>query len=219
MKDYIPHQQAVFHTWQEVLIAYLLEKLSAFGLTTAELEPLMALQATWRDAWAAASNPATRTPAAIKAKEEAMAAYIAGIRQFVQEYLTKNHRVSDADRLNMGLPIHDTTPTPAPVPATRPIGEADFSEYLVHTLRVRDSASGGEHKLPHTVGFEVWRKIGGETMPGIDEMHLVALALHSPYRAVYPSAQQNQRVWYAFRWVSTRGEKGPWSEIISAIIP
>jgi hypothetical protein len=31
--------------------------------------------------------------------------------------------------------------------------------------------------------------------------------------------QRGKTVYFALRWENTRGEKGPWSEIMSAIIP
>jgi hypothetical protein len=218
-KDYLPRREAVFHTWQDVFLTYLLANCVRFGLTTALIDPLITLQIAWRDAWMAASNPDTRTRATIKAKNETMAVYKATLRQFVREYLRSSSKVSDADRMNMGLPVADKKPTPAPAPTTRPVGEIDFSQYLTHILHVRDSVAANAARPAHTSGFEVRRKIGGDTAPGIDEMELVDIARRSPYRMVYASIHQNKRAWYTMRWVSTRGDKGPWSEIISAIIP
>ncbi|MDR1279356.1 MAG: hypothetical protein LBK99_00850 [Opitutaceae bacterium] len=31
--------------------------------------------------------------------------------------------------------------------------------------------------------------------------------------------QRGQRIWLIARWENTRGQKGPWSDILSAIIP
>jgi predicted phage tail protein len=40
----------------------------------------------------------------------------------------------------------------------------------------------------------------------------------TPYLAEYTGAQAGQMVYYWLRWVNTRGEKGPWSEPVSATI-
>jgi len=40
----------------------------------------------------------------------------------------------------------------------------------------------------------------------------------TPYLAEYTGAQAGQMVCYWLRWVNTRGEKGPWSEPVSATI-
>jgi hypothetical protein len=130
-----------------------------------------------------------------------------------------NSQVSDADRRTMGLPVYDRTPTHARVPATRTEMDIVFSQILKHILHVRDSESKSAGKPPHVIGFELWRRVGGDTEPTFDEMQLVELATRSPHTLEYPSADRGKLVWYASRWVNTRGEKGPWSEIVSAIVP
>ena len=34
----------------------------------------------------------------------------------------------------------------------------------------------------------------------------------------FPSAEAGKTAYYALRWVSTRGEKGPWSEVCAATV-
>jgi hypothetical protein len=50
-------------------------------------------------------------------------------------------------------------------------------------------------------------------------MQFVEIATRSPHTVGYTSADRAKMVWYASRWINTRGEKGPWSEIVSAIVP
>jgi hypothetical protein len=40
----------------------------------------------------------------------------------------------------------------------------------------------------------------------------------TPYVIDYEGDKANQRAHYMLRWVSTRGDKGPWSETVSATI-
>jgi hypothetical protein len=49
-------------------------------------------------------------------------------------------------------------------------------------------------------------------------MQFVTMATRSPHTVKYTSEQRGLMVFYATRWVNTRGETGPWSEIVSAII-
>lgn len=37
-------------------------------------------------------------------------------------------------------------------------------------------------------------------------------------QADFPSAEAGKTAYYALRWVSTRGEKGPWSEVAAATV-
>ena len=55
-------------------------------------------------------------------------------------------------------------------------------------------------------------------MPDFNEMRLVEQAPRSPHTLDYDFSERYHAAWYALRWVNTRGEKGPWSEIISAVI-
>jgi hypothetical protein len=42
---------------------------------------------------------------------------------------------------------------------------------------------------------------------------------NSPFTLVFENDQCGKTIYFAIRWENTRGEKGPWSEITSAIIP
>jgi hypothetical protein len=42
---------------------------------------------------------------------------------------------------------------------------------------------------------------------------------HSPLEYTAPLIYAGRRIFFAARWENTRGEKGPWTEIQSAIIP
>jgi hypothetical protein len=70
-----------------------------------------------------ADAPETRTRSAIQAKKDARKALERPLREYVAEYLTHNHLLTDADRDNLRLPTHDTKPTPPPLPTDMPQGE------------------------------------------------------------------------------------------------
>jgi hypothetical protein len=54
------------------------------------------------------------------------------------------------------------------------------------------------------------------TDPG--ECTFLALDTASPYTAEFEGADAGKTAYYMLRWVTTRGEKGPWSETIAATI-
>jgi hypothetical protein len=67
-------------------------------------------------------------------------------------------------------------------------------------------------------GFEIWRCIGKEPQ-GDGDWSMVAVPSHSPHTLNYDMSQSGMRVYYRVRWINTRGVPGPWSEVVSAIIP
>jgi len=72
------------------------------------------------------------------------------------------------------------------------------------------------------MGCEIWVKVAapGEPAPaGAEGLSFVALDTASPYIAEYDGPQGGKTAHYMLRWVKTSGEKGPWSETISATIP
>jgi len=215
--NFIPAKDSIFHPWQETLLAYIDPRREEWNILDSEWTPLPPLQATWRTAYARAENPETRTHSAIVAKDEARAAYESEIRHFLKAAITYNPEVTDAERADMGLPVHDTTPTPAPLPTTAPIAEIDFSEHQRHTLRVKDAVLTGRTKPEGVRGFEAWSSIGTE--PTTDAQFIYAgFSSNDKLVIDYSLDVVGQTVWYRFRWKNTRNEPGPWSETIDAVV-
>ena len=50
------------------------------------------------------------------------------------------------------------------------------------------------------------------------DLTFLALDTATPYLAEYASADAGKTAYYMLRWVSTRDEKGPWSETVEATI-
>jgi hypothetical protein len=184
-----------------------------------ELEAVKKTVNTFEDALTIAENPDRRTKATVKAKNDARKVAEKASRGFIKANLTNNRKLTDADREKIGLPVHDTNPTPAPDIVSRPEIEIRFHNLQEHVLVVHDSATGSAARPAHAIGFEIWRKVG-EPAPAIDsDWLLVVQALHSPHTLHYTQAESNLRAYYRVRWVNSRGVPGPWSETQSAIIP
>jgi hypothetical protein len=61
-------------------------------------------------------------------------------------------------------------------------------------------------------------KFGDSAPTDAGQCQMVALDTASPYIIDYEGDKANQRAHYMLRWVSTRGDKGPRSETVSATI-
>jgi hypothetical protein len=218
-KDYIPRKDEDFDILQTNVYTTSSNNASKWSIASTQFSLLSTPRQRWTTAYAAYKNPITRTPGITQEKSDARSAYEPVLRLFIQGQLTHNALVTDGDLRSMGLPVYDRTPTEAKVPDTRPELEVMFPQIMQHSLKVRDSESKGSGKPPHVMGYEIWRRIGGETNPTYDDMQFVGLATRSPHVLVYTSVERKQTIWYALRWVNTRGEVGPWSEIVSATVP
>ena len=67
-------------------------------------------------------------------------------------------------------------------------------------------------------GCELWHKIGGAPPVDVKECLPLGTDTASPYLAEYEGSDAGKTVHYLGRWVSTRGEHGPWSAVVSATI-
>src|SRR5262249_22757428 len=133
--------------------------------------------------------------------------------------IQSNPTVTDEVRTLMGLPIRDDARSRPPVPTTKPVAQVDSSQRLQHTIHWHDEALRNTNAKPIGVrGAEIWAFIG--PTPPTDPTHtrFVALDTASPYLLVQEAADAGKLSHYLLRWVNTRGEPGPWSEIVSATI-
>jgi hypothetical protein len=76
------------------------------------------------------------------------------------------------------------------------------------------------------LGAEIWGCVGWASRPrscdppptGPSELSFLSVDTRTPYVADYPGEDAGKTAHYMLRWVSTSGEKGPWSETASATI-
>jgi hypothetical protein len=71
------------------------------------------------------------------------------------------------------------------------------------------------------MGAEIWRAItaAGAAAPVDPSGYtFIALDTSTPYVLDFAGADAGKTAHYILRWVSTRGQKGPWSETVSATI-
>ena len=220
-KDYIPTVETRFLIWSENYVNVLASNASRWSIPDSAVSRLHGLNTEYKEKYSVAENPATRTRVAIQAKNDAKKSFIAGIRRVYRSYVLYNESVSNEDRELLQVSIHDTKATPSVAPHTAPSGAVDTSVHLRHTIKVVDSVEvrkrGG---LPAGVhGFEAWRKMGGAMPVNESEFSYLDASSTSTIAVDYPLEDAAKTVWYRFRWTGNKNQHGPWSEIISAIIP
>jgi len=104
-----------------------------------------------------------------------------------------------------------TAGRPANAGQNSPPGQCDPSE-------PEPSHAHAQGQAPRVMGAELWVKIGDAPPADPSELSFLALDTNTPYLAEYSGVQAGKKAHYMLRWVSTRGDKGPWSETVSATI-
>jgi hypothetical protein len=216
----IPRTDSKFYEWSIVTFPYatLSENTKRWGLAddVVSTEMTTAFE-TYTAKYLAAENPATRTPAAIVAKSEARQIFEKIFRAYIRAWIIYNPRVTDEDRRNMRLSIHDATLTPSGPPTEMSILEIDFSRRQQHSV-IAKNAEGKSKKPLHAHGFEIYYKVGGDAPACDNDFRYAGFTTRSPFIVKYDLDHVGKTVWYRVRWVNVKNDPGPWSEIVSAVI-
>jgi hypothetical protein len=218
--DFIPRKDADFLQWVNNFMKYLSDISKTVAFPDSVYEELQTQQADFAEKFELATEPATRTKLTVQAKTTARTTLENSLRKAVSEYLTSNHLLTDEDRDGLGLPIHKTTRTPSPVATDSP--DADVDTSVIGRITIHFFEKGSRHKKGKPAGQHgaevAW--IISDTPPARwDELLHSNIDTNSPFTLAFEHDQRGKTVYFALRWENTRGEKGPWSEIQSAIIP
>jgi hypothetical protein len=215
----IPTKDVDFHEKQEVITSKTKPKLTTWGISKPWFDEKVApAKEDWVSAWTDYQDPTQRTPYITFVKNEKRKVYEKLLRILVK-MLDSSPLVTDDDRRSMGIVIRDTTRTPVKPPKTYPEFTVDSS--MIRCLRILFWDLGSKSKAkPHGVhGAEICWAILDTTDVTVDQLVHSSFDTRSPFRLTFSDHERGKMVYFCLRWENTRGEKGPWSEIVSAIIP
>lgn len=220
--DYLPPKDKDFQYWVIVFLNYLFNALQRLGFPNEVYNTLAGMRDDFGGKLDVAENPATRTKLTVQAKNTVRTALKAAIRQAVNEYLTHNHAVTDEDRDGLGIPIHKTTRTPSPKATTYPVGKADTSMLRRVTIHFADQHATEETakaKPAGQHGVEILWAIRDMPPALLKELTNSSFDTHTPFTLEFEEDERGKTIYFCLCWENTRGEKGPWSPIGSAVIP
>jgi hypothetical protein len=201
---------------------------SVNGFDESELKPLEEALTASIASFAAHAKAQAAAEGVRQAKDAARAALEKEVRpvtNFVQGY----PKTTNADRATIGITVRDTSKTPAPTPATRPLVSVDPAARLTHELRLVDEGSPTRRgKPPGVSGAEVWVKLvdrpaAGQPAPtdpigDPKTFSFLTMTTRPTLRTDFRAAVGGKAAVNMLRWVNTRGEKGPWSDIATATV-
>jgi hypothetical protein len=169
-------------------------------------------------ALAAVNNESTKTPVAVaqcKAAFKALEAFMRDVkrRHFFSPPLT------DADWTALGLRGPDTTPTPHPTPALKPVCDAEPSGKGRHRVTVINPETGDRKKPALVKGVAFAHRVRDADSPKsrADDMPSEFQAgTERPFQ--WDEADYGRVADYAAAYENEGGKRGPWSDVVSVII-
>ncbi|MDR3133544.1 MAG: hypothetical protein LBU42_05915 [Prevotellaceae bacterium] len=136
-------------------------------------------------------------------------------------FLRTNPLVSNDDLVKMGLPKRSSGKhTHAPVATEAPNCYMDTSVpgRVIFYFYGKDQA-GKKAKPAGQHGVELGWEISDVAPARWEDLRHSTFDTHAPLTLSFENDQRGKTLYFALRWENTRGEKGPWSTMASAIIP
>ena len=216
----IPPKDADFNVWQNIIASAATENITPWLLDRDWIANVFTpAREAWTTAWAAYANPASRTTVMTFSKNETRKSYEKLLSILVNN-LKVNTRVTDDDRRALRINIPDRKPTPSPVPTTFPVATIDTSVIRRLGVHFRDSAGTTNAKPRGVHGAEIKWSVT-QTLPdvGPDKLENSSFDTCTPFVLEFSEVDRGKPVCLCLRWENTRGVKGPWGDVISAIVP
>ena len=221
MSDYIPAPDDEFDTYlRDQFAPYVNTNFAALGLTAADNTSLQGPTSAWGYAWVAQTNAAAALEATTMDKDHKRADVEVVIRRLAMK-LQSNPAITDAQKAALGITVRKTTKTSVGVPTSVPVmSRVDTSTRCILRLFFADATTPDtKAKPPGVQGCEVREQIGGTAPTNPETMAFLAIETRAPYRADFEATDVGKAVYFAFRWLNTKGQPGPWSQIYSAMVP
>ncbi|MDR0694434.1 MAG: hypothetical protein LBF81_03940 [Prevotellaceae bacterium] len=152
--------------------------------------------------------------------------FIAAEKAFIPLYrklygfIRENPLVTDTDLDAMGFPKRPSGEHKHhPAPTTRITTKVIATGPATLDIHYRDQGKESNAKPFGVHGAELVSRVSDEPVTDHDELTTSKFDTDTPFHLTFPDSQRGKTLYFSLRWENTTGEKGPWNEIQSAIIP
>ena len=218
-QDYIPSTEEDFNDFQEQFEKVLVISGPGWGVPAVIITGITNAKTDWVPKYAAGKDEADPTGAQRQAKNDSRSAYVKLIRECVKQYIRYNPAITNDEFVSLGLSVPDTVRTRAAVPDHAPREAVEKIEHLRHVLRLTDPENPNTKSKPKGVArINVYRYIGVQQPADISQYQLIASATKFLYASSFDEADVGKKAFYISQYENTRGERGPISDAVGAII-
>lgn len=190
---------------------------SAFGLSPERAASYAALDAILQSAYHAAITPNTRTPVAVREKDEALrAARLEAAR--VASIISATTTVDDGQLLALGL-LPRPRRAARPAPDEPPIVNVAMVVGRLVTVRIRAQSSDGARKPLGCLGAQMYAFTGSEPPSDARLYRFEGLATRKTFTIQFPNdVASGSTAWISAAWVSRSGKTSIASNPVSVTI-
>lgn len=218
-QDFIPSSDAEFNVFLKQLADAIIADPGSFGLTQPDVDLLQNALKLWNVAYPAHLDGQKQALALTEAKDKARDTAEQASRS-INKKINAHPAVDNAMRASAGLPARDTVKTKAAAPTTRPIGRLETMPNSTLVVHFVDETTPLRTAKPQGIHACEIRVYVGDSPPRDASGHaFLAHDTATPYMHVHATADAGKNAYYILRWLNTKLDPGPWSDVVSAKIP
>ncbi|MFN8871941.1 MAG: hypothetical protein ACK5ZG_11890 [Phycisphaerae bacterium] len=228
MPDYIPRREASLVPWVNQMSTVVGDWYAGQGIDNKLVNEVLTLREAFAEAFAASVAADAAARAATAAKDAARDALLEAVRMLAQQ-AQHEPDMDNSVRVDAGLTARKATRTRTSTPRVAPLVSAAPVERFVHELRlvVEGEAAGSsgaavrKAKPKGVQRAEVYRAIANADAPmPTDDAAFVYVdsVSESAARFTLDGQAVGKQAYYKVRYVSSRGQRGPWSNVASATV-
>ena len=211
-QSYIPRPDAERFAWMRNFADHIVADASRYFISPDDAAAIDSAVVAFADAYRLALDPATATRPARIAKDQARKAVEDLCRSFASPIKT-NRAILDADKSSIGVRPLNTNRTRIHCPQTQPSLEIVNAKSVRHILRYHNPGHDGSAKPFGAIGVQLFLQV--DDGPGLRgdpaKATYVGTFTRNPITVEFSRDDDHKKATYWARWVSRRGEVGPWS--------
>jgi hypothetical protein len=212
---YFPSKDADVIPWARNFVTVLAANAARWGIAETLVAGLGSLGTAFEDAYNKRMHPESGKVST----EQKNLALMKGVQNMVTGHINHNPAVTPDDRIALGLYVYAGR-SPVPEPATTVVLRAAAG--LVRQLKVyfTDSATPEKRGKPYGVeNIELVCGVQASPPARAEDLPRSVTASKSPLILSFREEDRGKTVYMAGRWKTGSQKEGPWSGIISAIVP
>ena len=221
-QDWVASKEAALDSQATAMHAAIAADPTSYGSTVSEMTAFGTLCSSFTAARGVCSEPSTATEVATQEKLTIKAQLVAFMRSLGRR-IQANPAVTPAMKTAATLPVHQSEPTPTPVPGTRPVAQVKTVIGRNIVVLVTDELTPTKRARPAGyAGYEIfsWVVTDGTTMPPADleKWRYEGQSTKAEATIGYNGEDVGKTVIIVVRWFNRKGEVGPTSNPVIAVV-
>jgi hypothetical protein len=219
LAPYIPAKNANLLSWALNFKTLISASPSTYGLMSGDATTISAQYTALAAAYALITSPSTKTAATVSAFNTAKVNALAVWRPYAQT-ISLNAGVSPTNKTALGVNPRTSTPLPITAPTTHPVLTPVSTSTAGTIIRYRDSVASPSVKAkPYgVIAVQVYGMPSATAVTDPTTLTYLGNQTKSPWTQLLGSTAAGKTAYFAARYITRKGQVGPWSPIVSYVV-